>query len=362
MRRLALTLLLLLVPIAARAQYVQQTGTVTPGHLSSWALSGILQDAGTATTGKVNSLGLYGNGGNPFCITNTSTPGPFSGSYSQFCAGISSTAAYWNLNGYGGASALPFNLNINGVPAFTVTGSGTSLPLTSGDIFVGNASNLSAPAAMSGDATLANTGAITVTKTNGTAFGSLATLGYDSNFTASGGNLAMANIATGHLLANVSGVSAEPTSVSTTALLDSLLGSTQGSVAYRNATGWTSIAPGGNGTYLQSQGAGTNPTWTTPGISLGTISVSTSGNPSFSSSDFMVEINNTIPAATTVYLEAVPAAGRVCVVKDGAGNAQTYNITVNGNGNNIDGQPTQLIRTNRESMSFAWDGTQWVVW
>lgn len=54
--------------------------------------------------------------------------------------------------------------------------SGGTLPaLTSGDIWVGNASNVATAAALSGDCTLSNTGAITCTKTNGTAFGTLAT-------------------------------------------------------------------------------------------------------------------------------------------------------------------------------------------
>lgn len=54
--------------------------------------------------------------------------------------------------------------------------SGGPLPaLTSGDIWVGNASNVATATALSGDCTLGNTGAITCTKTNGTAFGALAT-------------------------------------------------------------------------------------------------------------------------------------------------------------------------------------------
>lgn len=54
-------------------------------------------------------------------------------------------------------------------------GGGLSPALTSGHIFVGNASNVATDVALSGDATLANTGAITVTKTNGVAFGTMAT-------------------------------------------------------------------------------------------------------------------------------------------------------------------------------------------
>jgi hypothetical protein len=47
--------------------------------------------------------------------------------------------------------------------------------LTSAHILVGNGSNVATSVALSGDGTLSNTGAITVTKTNGTAFGTAAT-------------------------------------------------------------------------------------------------------------------------------------------------------------------------------------------
>jgi hypothetical protein len=58
----------------------------------------------------------------------------------------------------------------------SVTSSAGGLPaLTSADIWVGNGSNVPTAVAMSGDCTIANTGAITCTKTNGTAFGTLAT-------------------------------------------------------------------------------------------------------------------------------------------------------------------------------------------
>lgn len=50
-----------------------------------------------------------------------------------------------------------------------------ALALTNTHILVGNGSNIATDVAMSGDATLANTGAITVTKTGGVAFGPFAT-------------------------------------------------------------------------------------------------------------------------------------------------------------------------------------------
>lgn len=49
-------------------------------------------------------------------------------------------------------------------PSFTITGTGISETLTSGNILVGNASNIAQSRAMSGDATITNTGVVTVDK------------------------------------------------------------------------------------------------------------------------------------------------------------------------------------------------------
>ena len=121
MRSLLLAIALLLMAAPSWSQSVQQSGTVTPGHVPSWAVSGVVQDAGTATQGKINSLGLYGLGGTPLCITNSPTPAPFGVvPYSQFCLGISGTAAYLMLNSYNGASSLPIQVVVNG----------TAIPIT----------------------------------------------------------------------------------------------------------------------------------------------------------------------------------------------------------------------------------------
>jgi Putative phage tail protein len=56
----------------------------------------------------------------------------------------------------------------------SATASTPTIVLTNGDIFVGNSSNDAVAVAMSGDATLSNTGTITVTKSGGVAFGSAA--------------------------------------------------------------------------------------------------------------------------------------------------------------------------------------------
>jgi hypothetical protein len=44
-------------------------------------------------------------------------------------------------------------------------------------------------------------------------------------------------------------------------VLDSVLGTTQGSIIYRNSTVWTTLAPSTVGFVLSTNGAGANPSW-----------------------------------------------------------------------------------------------------
>lgn len=48
-----------------------------------------------------------------------------------------------------------------------------------------------------------------------------------------------------------------------TSIMDTVLGSVQGDLIYRNATVWTVLAPGSAGQHLQTGGAAANPSWTT---------------------------------------------------------------------------------------------------
>ena len=84
---------------------------------------------------------------------------------------------------------------VPGCPICTsaIAAASLSPTLPNSDIYVGNGSNVATPVALSGDATLANTGAISVTKTGGVAFSSFATGTDAANLT---GNVAVARIAT----------------------------------------------------------------------------------------------------------------------------------------------------------------------
>jgi hypothetical protein len=63
--------------------------------------------------------------------------------------------------------------------------------------------------------------------------------------------------------------------------------------------------------------------------------------------------------AVTVYMPTSPQLGDKHMIKDVTGNAATNNITINGNGNNIDGAATQVIALNYGSFTIVWGGSKW---
>lgn len=75
------------------------------------------------------------------------------------------------------------------------------------------------------------------------------------------GSVALANIATGNVLAYTGGGSGTPVATTPTTILD-VIGSTQGNILYRAAGNWTVLAPGSSGTFLQL--SGTTPQWASP--------------------------------------------------------------------------------------------------
>src|SRR6185437_11729477 len=72
------------------------------------------------------------------------------------------------------------------------------------------------------------------------------------------GTVSLASIATGNVLANTSGVSAAPVPTTPSSVLD-VIGSTQGDLLYRGASGWAVLPPGTNGQILTTGGAAANP-------------------------------------------------------------------------------------------------------
>lgn len=65
--------------------------------------------------------------------------------------------------------------------------------------------------------------------------------------------------------------------------------------------------------------------------------------------------------ARTINLIASPLNGQIYYIKDNVGSAASNNITISGNGKNIDGAASSTINTNYGSKKLVYNGTQWNV-
>jgi len=109
------------------------------------------------------------------------------------------------------------------------------------------------------------------------------------------------------LVGNGSGFTLQTVAVT----LDNILGSTQGSIAYRSATQWTQLVPGTANNVLQTNGASVNPSWVTPevvvnnalGGSDGGIAYKTGGDwssLSIGAANTIMSSTGSLPAWTTI--------------------------------------------------------------
>jgi len=132
------------------------TGTVA----STWTLP----TAGSPGFENGNSVTIQNSGTANITLSSASTiSGP------TVIAPNGSVTATSDTN----TTTTPFQWDVGG---YTGLATNTVLPAT--DIIVGSAGNVGTAVAVSGDATISNTGSLTVTKTSGTAFGTFATQNY----------------------------------------------------------------------------------------------------------------------------------------------------------------------------------------
>jgi hypothetical protein len=64
---------------------------------------------------------------------------------------------------------------------------------------------------------------------------------------------------------------------------------------------------------------------------------------------------------TTIILPPAPQEGNRFVIKDGAGNSGSNAITIEGNGNTIDGEPLYVIQNDYGFVGVLFDGFEWKV-
>jgi hypothetical protein len=67
----------------------------------------------------------------------------------------------------------------------------------------------------------------------------------------------------------------------------------------------------------------------------------------------------TLTGNITITLPASPSAGEQYIIKDSSGYLNTYSATIDGNGNNIDGQATQTMNIQYMAITLIYNGTSW---
>jgi hypothetical protein len=77
--------------------------------------------------------------------------------------------------------------------------------------------------------------------------------------------------------------------------------------------------------------------------------------------DDLIIVNKATGSATSVSMPSAPLLGDTFTIKDGKGDANTNNITVAGNGHNIDGAASFVLNTAFSSLSVTYDGSLWRV-
>lgn len=89
--------------------------------------------------------------------------------------------------------------------------------------------------------------------------------------------------------------------------------------------------------------------------------VTAAGAATITTSDYVVVVNKTVGAATTVNLPGSPTAGDTYVIKDGKFDAATNNITVTPAAGTIDGAATYVMATNGQSITVVYSGSEWLI-
>jgi hypothetical protein len=225
------------------------------------------------------------------------------------------------------ASISVSQINATGTPSSStyLRGDGTwatvstGLPsLTSAYMWVGNGSNVATGVAMSGDATLANTGALSITA------GAIV-------------NAKLANMAPYTVKGNNTAGSAAPLDLTLTNVLDMVGSAAQGDILYRNATGWTRLGAGTSGQYLQTQGAGANPQW----------AAASGGLPGLTSTYIWVGNGSNVATGVAMSGDATLAnTGAITIANSAVTNAKLANMAANTiKGNNTGGATAPLDLT-----------------
>lgn len=92
-------------------------------------------------------------------------------------------------------------------------------------------------------------------------------------------------------------------------------------------------------------------------VGSGTVWVASAFPYTISATQSYIVAQNNTGAPVQINLPAAPSDGEKHVIKDGLGNANAHNITISGNGKNIDGAASVLMSVNYEALTFIYSAT-----
>lgn len=87
--------------------------------------------------------------------------------------------------------------------------------------------------------------------------------------------------------------------------------------------------------------------------------VTAAGAVTVAKTDYIIIVNKSSGAATTVNLPSSPVTGQPFRIKDGKGDAATNNITITPASGTIDGMSTYVLDINYGSIDVVYNGTEW---
>ena len=359
----------LLFSVGASGQSVQQSGTVTQGHLPYWVTNGVIADGGTAADSPVTTLGVTNASAAGFCISSGRVT---AAGRQQLCMGAPlNAAAEISLQNYGTATPQNLQFNINGTVITLPTGGGSSIPTITTPLVNNNVICADGTTGALKGCTIGTAGQLLVAQGSSTA----------PAWTSAGGDITSISAGGTFVIGKVNGVTypASPT-VGTSPYVSSANTITYGQTPVTGGgTGLGTIAAGGvligNGTSavttatsasvglcLLSQGAGSPP-------SFGSCA---SGSGSAAGSNTQVQYNNStalagsanftwISPALTIGVNA-SATGQLVLANGGAlgtsvtiqnlGNTSPYNFNLP-TGAGTSGQPLISGGGSSSSMTFG---------
>jgi hypothetical protein len=260
---------------------------------------------------------------------------------------ISLSAGTFTLTGGSSGSVTSVGLTTTGTD-FTITDSPVT---TSGDINI----ELAATGVVSGSYDLPTVYVDTKGRITSISPG---TVNLSSQVT---GNLPLSNIATiadKTILSNIVGSSAVPAANTLTFLLDTIFGSTQGNILYRDASSWAVLAPGVATQILASGGSGANPYWKSGGTTnITTVNTSTIIDATYNT--VLVDATSA-PVTISVATAGAGTTGRTHIIKKIDSSANPVVINVVGGGN-IDGVSSASIPVQNMTLTVQSTSTDWYI-